>query len=202
MNDKFNKKNTEALLKLLRKTVPIGIACDKVGIHRSTFYSWKQRAEVYHPADKDTQTYKKYFDFFEKAYQARSEAFEGLLDEIKKMGMGYQAEETVEEYHEKDGKVVGQKKIRKTTKFVRNPASLMFLAERLFPAFFGNRMKLDANELNELILRELATIARLTGRSDGKLLQGNPRKELPPPDGSVARDREPYEPEDWEKLSP
>jgi hypothetical protein len=142
-DSKFVNKRLEAFLALVEKAVPIAIACDKTGIGRSTFYKWKQRAEIYHPADKDTKPYKKYYDFFEKVLEARAVAFEDLIDKIKEMGMGYLAEETTEEYHEKDGKVVGQKKIVKKTKFVRNPQSLMFLAERLFPQFLAIRERVD-----------------------------------------------------------
>lgn len=109
-NSKFTPARRKALLELLKKAVPIGIACDKIGIDRTTYYLWKNRAERYNPVDKGTKDDKPYHDFFQKIHEARAAAFQQLLNEIMQMGMGYQTTEKVEEYHEKDGKIAGQKK--------------------------------------------------------------------------------------------
>jgi len=108
---KFTPHTRKALLELLKKAVPIGVACDKVGIDRTTYYLWKQHAERYNPVDKDAKPDKPYHDFFQKIHRSRADAFQQLLSEIMRMGMGYETTEKIEEYHTKDGKIAGQKKI-------------------------------------------------------------------------------------------
>lgn len=198
-NSKLTPARRKALLELLKKAVPIGIACDKIGIDRTTYYLWKNRAERYNPVDKDTKDDKPYHDFFQKIHQARANAFQQLLNEIMQMGMGYQTTEKVEEYHEKDGKIAGQKKIRVVTRFIRHPQALTFLAERLFPAYFANRLRLDVEGINELIFRELL---RLDRGGESHPLDGTPQKSLPQPGGNLAGDPQLEEPQDWENLPP
>jgi hypothetical protein len=182
-----------------RKALPIGVACEKIGIDRTTYYLWKNRAERYNPLDKDTRADKPYHDFFQKVRQARAGAFQQLLNEIMQMGMGYETTEKIEEYHEKEGKIVGQKKIRVLTRSVRHPQSLIFLAERLFPAYFANRLRLDVEGIDELILRELL---RLDRRGESRLSERTPQESLPQPGADLAGAPEPDQPQDWENLPP
>jgi len=199
-NSKFTPARRKALLELLKKAVPIGIACDKVGIDRTTYYLWKNRAERYNPVDKDTKDDKPYHDFFQKIHEARAAAFQQLLNEIMHMGMGYEATEKIEEYRQtEDDKIIGQKKIRVVTRFIRHPQALIFLAERLFPAYFGNRLRLDVEGIDELILRELLRIDR---RGESHLSGRTPQESLPQPDPDLAGDSEPDQSQDWEDLPP
>lgn len=198
-NSKFTPARRKALLELLKKAFPIGIACDKVGIDRTTYYLWKQRAERYNHVDKDTKPDKPYHDFFQKIHRARADAFQQLLNEIMQMGMGYETTEKIEEYHEKEGKIAGQKKIRVVTRFIRHPQALTFLAERLFPAYFANRLRLDVEGINELIFRELL---RLDRRGESNHSGRTQEENLPPGSGNLAPDSEPGQSEDWENLPP
>lgn len=197
---KFTPQTRKALLELLKKAVPIGVACDKIGIDRTTYYLWKQRAERYNPVDKDAQDDKPYHDFFQKIHQARAAAFQQLLNEIMHMGMGYETTEKTEEYRQtEDEKITGQKKIRVVTRFIRHPQALIFLAERLFPAYFGSRLRLDVEGINELILRELL---RLDGGGKSLPPDRTEEKSLPESGRNLAADQESNQPEDWENLPP
>jgi len=196
---KFTPHVRTARLELLKKAVPIGVACDKIGIDRTTYYLWKNRAERYNPVDKDTKEDKPYHDFFQKIHQARADAFRQLLNEIMQMGMGYETTEKIEEYHQKEGKIAGQKKIRVVTRFIRHPQALTFLAERLFPAYFANRLRLDVEGIDELIFRELL---RLDRRGESNYPGRTPEKSLPQGSGNLVADSESGQSQDWENLPP
>lgn len=195
---KFTPARKKALIEMLTRSVPVGIACDKLGINRTTYYLWKKKAETYDPLDETTAELKEYHLFFERIYQARAESFQTILSEIMTMGVGYETEEVTEEYTTtEDGERTGETKTKKTIKTVRHPSAMMFLAERLFPDILGNRMKLDIEGLNELILREMA---RSAGRSESNTAEGTAGTQQSLPGGKLAGDSGTDQPEDWENL--
>jgi len=194
---KLTKAKKDAMVEMFRRGAPVGVVCDKLGIGRGTYYLWKKKAENYHPADKDSRVHRKYFELFQLIDEARSEAFQSLVAEIYRMGIGYETEETVEEYEIVKGKTSEEGKVRKTTKFVRHPQALIFLAERLFPAYLGNRMKLDIDGINELFFR---TFGGASGRGEGEFTQALPGEGDGTAEKALSPARGPREPEDWEEL--